>query len=150
MSRAGWIVGAISLAAFAAGCGRQDSPPGPALDPHRILQQEIEKGTMDFNRVVTVRLRREGKRLEVVSVNPTLVARAMVGGEEAKTLFRINDRGDALVLFSRDVPGSRSLKTEIPFSQLGEKQNFSFPVVQNDGRLKEESFAFEQIVQPPS
>jgi len=140
---------AAALVGGSGGCERSDAPASPKADPHLLLQQEMEKGTMDFSRVTTVRLMRDGKRLEVISVMPTLVARANVAGEEAKTLFGINDRVDALVLFSRDIPGKRSVKTEMPLGQLKSKPSFVFPVVQADGRLKEESFSVEKIIEPP-
>jgi hypothetical protein len=146
-----WLALALTAALVGGlgGCGRSDAPATPKMDPHLLLQQQMEKGSMDFSRVTTVRLLRDGKRLEVISVSPTLVARATVAGEEAKTLFAINERVDALVLFSRDIPGTRSVKTEMPLSQLKSKPSFVFPVVQADGRLKEESFSVEKIIEPP-
>lgn len=143
----------VFLVALVFGCGRSDPPPpgssAAAADPHLQLQTEMEKGTMDFSRVTIVRLQRDGKRLEVASVMPTVVALTSVAGNEAKTIFRINDRGDALVLFSRDLPNARSYKTDLSFSKLAANQSFSFPVVQPDGRLAEQTFTVEKII-PPS
>lgn len=140
---------ALALIVAAGGCGRSEAPAPLKTDPHLLQQQQMEKGSMDFSRVTTVRLLHDGKRLDVISVAPTLVAKAVVAGEDAKTLFAINERVDALVLFSRDIPGKRSVKTEMPLAQLKSKPNFAFPVVQADGRLKEESFSVEKIIEPP-
>lgn len=104
---------------------------------------------MDFSKVTVVRLLRDGKRLEVANVTPTVVATVSVAGEPVKTIFRINDRVDSLVLFSRDIVNARSIKTEISFARLTESRQFVFPVVQADGGLREEKFSVEQIVQPP-
>lgn len=141
-----------AVALILCACGRQESVPSvtpAANDPHLLLQNEMEKSTMDFSRVTIVRLQRDGKRLEVVSVMPTEIARARLGSAEAKTIFRINDRGDALVLFSRDLPNARSYKTDLSLAQLAAKSGFTFPVVQPDGRLAEQTFTLEKIISPP-
>lgn len=98
--------------------------------------------------IVVVRLQHEGRRMEVSSIFPIVLAEATVGGEVAKTIFRVNDASDALVMFSRDLPGKKSLKTELAFAQLVAGQPFSFPVVQSDGSLKESKFSFERVVKP--
>lgn len=132
-----------------AACGKDKPvPPPTANDPHALLQAEMEKGTMDFSHVVVVRLNRGGKLLEVPSVNPTTVAETMLNGVAAKTIFRINDQGTALVLFSRDLLNAKSFKTEMPFADLQAKGKFTFPVVQADGRLKEEDFSLNKIATP--
>lgn len=147
------VLALVLLAAGLCACGRSESPPGSAAvagsDPHLLLQQEMESGTMDFSKVTIVRLQREGKRLEVASVMPTEVARTSLAGNEAKTIFRINDRGDALVLFSRDLPNARSYKTELSLAKLAANKSFAFPVVQPDGRLSEHTFTLEKIITPP-
>ncbi|HEY6895665.1 MAG TPA: hypothetical protein VI279_00250, partial [Rhodocyclaceae bacterium] len=139
------LLAALLLAA----CGKDTPvPPPSANDPHALLQAEMEKGTMDFSRVVVVRLNRGGKMLEVPSVNPTTVAEATLNGAVAKTIFRINDQRAALVMFSRDLPNAKSFKTEMPFAELQAKGKFTFPVVQADGRLKEEDFSLNKIATP--
>lgn len=134
-----------------AACSPSSPPPSaPARDDaHARLQTEMEQATMDFSKVTVVRLQRDGKRLEVANVTPTVVASANVSGEPVKTIFRINDRIDSLVLFSRDIANAKSIKTEITFTRLTENSKFAFPVVQADGSLKEEQFSVMQIVQPP-
>jgi hypothetical protein len=142
----------VVLVAMLAACGRSEPTPGLSgnvVDPHLQLQNEMEHGAMDFSRVTIVRLQRDGKRLEVASVMPTVVAQTTLAGNEAKTIFRVNDRGDALVLFSRDVPNGRSYKTELSFSKLAPNQSFAFPVVQPDGKLTEYTFTVEKIISPP-
>lgn len=146
-----WLkpLSAIVAVLAIAGC---DRTPSVALnaDPQGLeLQTEMEKATMDFSRVTVVRLQYQGRRLEVASVAPTVVAEARLNEQSAKTIFRIDDRRALFVLFSRDLLQSKSVKTEMPMTQLEAGRRFSFPVVQSDGKLKEEGFAVEQIVLPP-
>lgn len=137
------------LALALVACNRSEVPPAAALpDAHLTLQQEMEKATMDFSRVVVVRLTSEGKRVEVSSVMPAVIAEARVSGQSAKTIFRVNDAGNALVMFSRDVPHNTSNRTEISFAELERKKGVVFPVVAADGSLKEREFALEKIVIP--
>lgn len=137
------------LALALVACNRTEIPPAAALpDAHLILQQEMEKATMDFSHVVVVRLTSEGKRVEVTSILPAVIAEAQVSGQSAKTIFRVNDAGNALVMFSRDVPHGTSSRTEVSFTDLELKKGVVFPVVAADGSLKEREFALERIVIP--
>ena len=101
---------------------------------------------MDFGHVVLVRLRTGGKRLEVASIMPTVVAEAQLAGQSAKTIFRVNDTTDGLVLFSRDLLNGSSYRTEMKFPDLKTKKGFSFPIVQADGSLREKQYTLEKIV----
>jgi len=101
---------------------------------------------MDFNHVIVVRLQNGGKRLEVASIMPRVVADVQVSGQHAKTIFRINDTKDGLVLFSRDLRNGKSYRTEMTFSDLKDKKGFAFPVVQPDGSLEEKQYTLERIV----
>jgi len=142
-----WILPLLALALVA--CKRTEVPPAAALqDAHLTLQQEMEKATMDFSHVVVVRLSSEGKRVEVTSVMPAVVAEAQVAGQTAKTIFRVNDAGNALVMFSRDVPHGTSNRTEVAFAELERKKGIVFPVVSADGSLREREFVLEKIVTP--
>ena len=130
-----------------AGCQRPETPPATVLpDKHLATQQEMEKATMDFSHVVVVRLQSEGKRVEVTSIMPAIIAEAQVAGQPAKTIFRVNDAGNGLVMFSRDVPHGTSNRTEVSFADLERKKGVVFPVVTADGSLKEREFALEKIV----
>jgi hypothetical protein len=108
----------------------------------------MEKASMDFSKVIVVRLLQDGKRVEVSSVMPAVVAEATVNGQSAKTIFRVNERNDGLVLFSRDIRNNKSFRTELALSQITARRQFSFVVVQADGSLKEASFALERVVTP--
>lgn len=133
---------------LAAACDR--APVPPVDEAGARLQAEMERATMDFSRGMVIRMQREGKRLEVASLMPATIAEASVGGQTGKTIFRIDDKGSALVLFSRDLLQGKSLKTEILLAQLNDKRQFSFPVIQSDGRLKEETFVVDQILHLPA
>ena len=142
---------AVLAAVLLAACGPDPAPragkkKGP--DPHAIQQAEIERSVMASSQVVIVRLQSEGKRVEVTSILPADIAQATVKGEVVKTIFRVNDAGDGLILFSRDVAKSTSYRTELKFADLESKKGFVFPVVQPDGSLKERSFSLEAIAIP--
>lgn len=132
-----------------AGCQRPDAPPAAALpDAHLAAQQEMGKGGMDFSRVVVVRLTSEGRRVEVTSILPAVIAEVQVEGRPAMTIFRVNDAGDALVMFSRDALRRSSNRIEVSFADLERKKGVVFPVVAADGRLIEREFLLEKIVVP--
>ena len=99
-------------------------------------------------RVVIVRLRSDGKRVEVTSILPAVIAEASVAGQVAKTIFRVNDAGDGLVLFSRDPLKGTSYRTEVKFTELEQGKGLVFPVIQPDGSLQQLKFALEQIAIP--
>jgi hypothetical protein len=149
------ILAASAVLVVLPACGPSDTPPPPpgpiassGTDPHAQTQAEMEKASLDFSHVVIVRLRADGERLEVASIMPSVVAEAEVSGQHAKTIFRVNDTTDGLVLFSRDLFNGKSYRTEITFSDLESRKGFTFPVVQADGSLQEKQFTLERIVSP--
>lgn len=143
----------VALAGLAA-CALLACSRGPQVvaatpnDPHGVLQAELEKGNPDLNNLTVVRLQADGKRMEVTSVLPAVVAEAVVAGVSAKTIFRLNDKTDGLVLFSRDILNGKSSKVDLPFAELETRKGFTFPVVQPDGSLKEQSFTLEKVLRP--
>jgi predicted small lipoprotein YifL len=143
------MVFALALAA----CGKSPSPPvavtSAAGDPHAIEQAAMEAGTIDFSNLLIVRLQSEGKRLEVTSVLPATVAEASVSGQSAKTIFRVNEKSNGIILFSRDLLNGKSFRTEMTITEIEQKKSFNFPVVQPDASLKERSFTLEKIIRQP-
>jgi len=147
-----WLnIAAITLALTA--CGKTPpppvAPPPSAGDPHLAEQTALEKGMMDFSNVLVIRLQSEGKRIEVTSVLPAIVAETSLAGQTAKTIFRVNEKSDGLILFSRDLPNGKSSRTEMTLAELEQKKSFSFPVVQPDATLKERAFTLEKIIRRP-
>lgn len=144
-----WLVSALLLSLVACGKTPPASPASVVGDPHAAEQAAMEKSTMDFSNLLIVRLQRNGQRLEVTSVLPAQVAEATVSGQSAKTIFRINEKGDGLLLFSRDLLNGRSFRTELSLADLEQKKGFSFPVVQGNGSLKEQTFSLERMIRQP-
>lgn len=145
------ILQLLILLAALAGCKPGDNAHVAApveAGPHLQIQMEMEKGAPDFSRVVVVRLTSGGKRVEVTSILPAVIAEAQVSGQPAKTIFRVNDAGTGLVMFSRDVPHNTSNRTEASFDELERNKGVVFPVVEADGSLKERKFVLEKIVIP--
>jgi hypothetical protein len=144
----------IVIAGLMTGCDNSSRTSGtqtPAAaknDPHAAEQAEMEKATMDFSNVVVVRLKKDDKRMEVTSIMPLVVAETQVSGQPAKTVFRVNQAGDGLVMFSRDLLKGASFRIEIKFDALEKKKAFTFPVLQKDGRLLENRFELEKIIIP--
>lgn len=145
-----WLNMTALLLALTA-CGKSAAPPVAPTpgDPHAAEQATMEKSTLDFSNVLVVRLQSEAGRLEVTSVLPATVAATTVAGQNAKTIFRINEKGNGLVLFSRDLLNGKSFRTELTLAELEQKKAFNFPVVQPDASLKERSFTLEKIVRQP-
>jgi hypothetical protein len=140
------------LAVALAACGKAPPPAVKAPvagDPHVAEQTALEKSTLDFSNLMVIRLQSDGKRVEITSVLPAVVAEAAVAGQSAKTIFRVNEKGSGLMLFSRDLPNGKSFRTELTLAELEQKKSFSFPVVQPDASLKERSFALEKIIRQP-
>lgn len=146
------IFALLLMVASLGACQKSDTPAAPppvmAGDPHVLMQAEMEKASMDFSRVVVVRLTHEGKRVEVTSIMPATISQAQVAGQPAKTIFAVNAAGNGLILFSRDILKSSSFRTEMQFAELESKKGFKFPVVQADGSLQERAYALEKIVIP--
>lgn len=136
----------MALLALLVGCNKPASvAPAAAGDAHVKMQAEMEAGSPDFSHVVSVRLREQGKRVEVTSVLPAIIAEATLSGQSAKTIFRVNAAGDGLILFSRDLLKGSSFRTEIKFAELESKKGFAFAIVQPDGSLQERHFELEGI-----
>jgi len=145
-----WLnMAAIALVLAACGKAPPVVAPPVAGDPHAVEQATMEAGMLDFSNVVIIRLQIEGRRLEVTSVLPALVAEATVSGQTAKTIFRVNEKGTGMVLFSRDLLRGKSFRTELTLAELEQKKSFSFPVVQPDASLKERAFTLERIIRQP-
>jgi hypothetical protein len=139
-----------ALCLLLAGCGKAPAPPAPVSgDPHAAEQARMAAGTLDFSNVMVIRLQSEGQRVEVTSVLPAIVAEATLAGQSAQTIFRVNEKGSGLVLFSRDLPHGKSFRVELTLPDLEQKKSFSFPVVQPDASLKERAFALEKIIRQP-
>lgn len=136
----------MALLALLVGCKPASVPPAAVGDVHAQLQAEMENVAPDLGNVVSVRLSAQGKRVEVTSVLPTVIAETTLSGQSAKTIFRVNPDGDGLILFSRDLLKSSSFRTEIKFSELESKKGFAFAIVQPDGSLREQHFELDKIV----
>ncbi|MDP2783782.1 MAG: hypothetical protein Q8O38_04220 [Sulfurimicrobium sp.] len=152
MRKLRWIFALLLVAASLGACQKSgtSAPPPAAVanDPHALMQAEMEKASMDFSRVVVVRLTSEGKRVEVTSVMPNTIALVDVAGQSAKTIFAVNAAGNGVILFSRDILKASSFRTEMKFAELERKKGFTFPVVQADGSLQERAYVLEKIVIP--
>jgi hypothetical protein len=109
----------------------------------------VNKTTPDLTRVIVLRLQHNAQRVEVTSLDVAVIGAAKNGPPGARTIFSFTPERDKLVLFGQNVPEFKGFYQEIPFSELQPGKRFSFPVVQEDGSVKEQEFTVEQIVTRP-
>jgi len=106
----------------------------------------VNKSTLDLSKVIILRLRRDGNRVEVTSLVPSVVGAAKDGPPGARTVFAFSPERDKLVLFGQNVPEFKGFHQEIPVSELQPGKRFRFPVVQEDGSVKEQEFTVEDLI----
>lgn len=154
MNRVFFTLGVSTLSVvLLVACGKSPTAPRQLAltsgDSHAAEQLAMERGSPDFSNLLIIRLQSEGQRVEVTSILPATIAETTVSGQVAKTIFRINEGGSGLVLFSRDLLNGKSFRTEFTIAELERTGSFSFPVVQPDASLKERSFALEKVIRRP-
>lgn len=106
----------------------------------------VNKGALDMSKVIILRLQREGKRVEVSTIAPSVVGAAKDGPPGARTVFAFSPERDKLVLFGQNVPEFKGFYQEIPVSELQPGKRFRFPVVQEDGSVREQEFTVENLI----
>ena len=117
-------------------------------DPAEIAatRTTASKVNPDFSKLLILRLQRDGQRVEVTTLAPTIVGAAKDGPPGARTLFTFTPERDKLVLFGQNVPEFKGFYQEIPFAELQPGKRFSFPVVQENGSVKEQEFTVEKEI----
>ena len=109
----------------------------------------VDKPGMDMSKVVVLRLRRDGQRVEVSSVTPTVLGRAAHGARAARTVANFTPERDKLMLFGQNVGERKGFYREISVSELRPGERFRFPVVQDDGSVKDLEFIVESLITRP-
>ena len=106
----------------------------------------VNKPSMDLSKVIILRLQVDGNRVEVTSIGPATIGYEKNGPPGARTLFSFNTSREKLVLFGQNVPEFKGFYQEIPVSDLLPGKRFSFPVVQEDGSVKDKEFTVEKLI----
>ena len=106
----------------------------------------VNQSTLDLSKVIVLRLQRDAKRVEVTSLAPSIVGAAKDGPPGARTVFAFTPARDKLVLFGQNVPEFKGFHQEIPIDELQPGKRFRFPVVQEDGSVKEQEFTVEELL----
>jgi hypothetical protein len=106
----------------------------------------VNKPNLDLSKVIILRLQRDGQRVEVTSIGPATIGAAKNGPPGARTIFTFSPARDKLVLFGQNVPEFKGFYQEIPLAELPEGKRFRFPVVQEDGSVKEQEFTVEKLI----
>lgn len=111
------------------------------------MREEISKPNLSFSDVLVIRMKTEtGNRVEVTSIAPSVVSAQKNGPPAARTTFAFTSKRDILVLFTQDVPNWKAFRKEIPVAQLVPGKAFRFPVVQESGEVKQQTFTIEQTI----
>jgi hypothetical protein len=111
------------------------------------MREEISKPNLTFNDVLIIRMQTEtGTRVEVTSIGPAVVSAQKGGAPAARTTFALTAKRDIMVLFSQDVPHWKAFHKEIPVAQLVPGKTFRFPVVQESGEVKTQTFTIERVI----
>lgn len=111
------------------------------------MREEISKPKLSFIDVLVIRMKTEaGNRVEVTSIAPSVVSAQKGGAPAARTTFALTSNRDILVLFTQDVPHLKAFRKEIPVAQLVPGKTFRFPVVQESGEVKQQTFTIEKII----
>jgi hypothetical protein len=106
----------------------------------------VSKSSLDLSKVLILRLQSNGKRIEVTSLAPSTIGAATNGLPGARTLFNFTPERDKLRLFGQNVSEFKGFYQEIPVSELQPGKRFRFPVVQDDGSVKEQEFTVEKLI----
>ena len=126
------LIGAFGVA-LAAGAG------AASLEPERVAPAEaadmqaalLETPKFDLSLFLLTRLTVDGRRVEVTSLGPTLVADDLRGAHWAVSLLAYTPDKSALVLFSRDPESGVGYRLTIPVADLTEGMELGFPVLKN-------------------
>lgn len=106
----------------------------------------VNRSSLDLSKVLILRLQSDGQRIEVTSLAPATIGAAKNGPPGARTVFNFTPERDKLVLFGQNVPEFKGFYQEIPVSELQAGKRFRFPVVQDDGSVKEQEFTVEKLI----
>ena len=108
------------------------------------MQKELEKPSLSLEKVTVIRFEVDGKRLEVVSIAPTVIVAEPARGN--RTILNLGGVADRLVLFTRDGRNIKGYRMEIPRAELQPGKRFSFPVAQDPGEVVQRDFTVTQVI----
>jgi hypothetical protein len=137
---------ALMLALGLAACATPEWRTITDLHEIAATRTAVNKSTLDLSKIIVLRLQLDGKRVEVASLGPSIVGAADGGPPGARTVFAFTQARDKLVLFGQNVPEFLGFHQEIPIGELQPGKRFRFPVVQEDGSVKEQEFTVEALI----
>jgi hypothetical protein len=139
------LAAAALAAALVIGCGSNGDTV--LKDRAKIveMQQELGTPTFDLSRVVVVRLAVGNERREVTSIMPVIFSETLVPDGPAKTILRVEQKTDTLILFTRDPREKVAYRTEIPVKDLAARPAVEFPVIDATGTVTKRKIVVENI-----
>jgi hypothetical protein len=109
------------------------------------MQQELGTPTFDLSRVVVVRLTIDNERREVTSIMPVVFSETLVPDGPAKTILRVEQKTDTLILFTRDPREQVAYRTEVPVKDRTSRPSVEFPVIDATGKVTKRKVVVENI-----
>ena len=136
---------AVLAAILVYGCGSNGDTV--LKDRAKIVEMQQELGTpsFDLSRVVVVRLTIDNERREVTSIMPVVFSETLVPDGPAKTILRVEQKTDTLILFTRDPREKVAYRTEIPVKDRTARPAIEFPVIDATGRVTKRKIVVENV-----
>lgn len=146
MNKLPCLIGIMSALLFT-GCAGNDWLVIKDVKQIAEYRNEVNKGNLNFSDVLIIRMRDENnKRIEVTSIAPSIIGQQKGGAPAAKSTLAITPKRDALILYTQDVPNWQAFRKVISVTEILPGKTFRFPVVQESGEVREQTFTFEQTI----
>jgi hypothetical protein len=141
------LAAAALAAALILGCSSTSDGGTVLKDRAKIVEMQNELGTptFDLTRVVVVRLTVDNERREVTSIMPVVFAETLVPDGPAKTILRVEQKTDTLILFTRDPREKVAYRVEIPVKDRSARPTTEFPVIDATGKVTKRKIVVENI-----
>jgi hypothetical protein len=111
------------------------------------IRESLDALRLGFQDVVIIRMTTdEQKRVEITSIAPTIVSAQKDGAPAARTTFAMTEKRERVLMLTQDVPNRKAFYREIPAAELTGGRSFRFPVVQESGRILEQTFTVQQVI----
>ena len=119
--------------------------PNKAIQQLLKMHRDLDKPTINLDRVLVLRMTVGDQKLEVTSLAPTSIIAEPNRGN--LTLFNLGDR-KKLIIFTRDGKNIRAYRKDIPLADIVPGKTIRFPVAQNPGDIVIKDIVFNELISP--
>lgn len=105
----------------------------PAPEALAMQKKLSTPGPLDMARVHTLRLRINGERRDVVSLQPEVINKVGTGDQESATVFAFSADRKSVEMFTRDPKSGIGYMDKIASENFKPKYEFRFPLVSEKG-----------------